>query len=202
MREHGSEIVMVRIKDIKLLNNPKVHPDEQVEDMMASIEKFGFTDPCLISKVDNTLLAGYCRLKAAELLGWDSLPCRITDLSPEEYMVYILSEGRIAEKGTWDYEMIIAWWEDSPQAQRDMVVAWSQEEISDRASWLEEIGSPVNLEEPQVVEEEPAKPAYAEVVLTIPVSLWKKRGDDVEADLIAFCRKYRGAKYSQIKVKA
>ena len=61
-------------------NNSRVHSDEQVGKIAASISEFGFTNPLLVDG-DNVLIAGHGRLMAAVKLGLQEVSCiRIDNL--------------------------------------------------------------------------------------------------------------------------
>ena len=46
--------------------NPKKHPEEQIHRLEASIQKFGWTSPIILSS-DGYILAGHARYEAAYL---------------------------------------------------------------------------------------------------------------------------------------
>ena len=53
--------------------NPKIHGAEQVDSIAASMERFGWTVPCLVAP-DGELIAGHGRLLAARRLGLTEAP--------------------------------------------------------------------------------------------------------------------------------
>jgi hypothetical protein len=53
--------------------NARVHSKKQIRQIAASIEKFGFTNPVLISDEDE-IIAGHGRVEAAKLLGMEERP--------------------------------------------------------------------------------------------------------------------------------
>lgn len=53
--------------------NARTHSKKQVRQIAASIERFGFTNPVLIS-ADGEIIAGHGRVEAAKLLGWKAVP--------------------------------------------------------------------------------------------------------------------------------
>jgi len=55
--------------------NARTNSIKQIRQIAASIEKFGFNNPALISD-DNEIIAGHGRVEAAKLLGWKSVPTR------------------------------------------------------------------------------------------------------------------------------
>lgn len=53
--------------------NARTHPKRQIEQIRASIEAFGFTNPVLADPEGN-IIAGHGRLQAARLMGLAELP--------------------------------------------------------------------------------------------------------------------------------
>ena len=202
-RKHDNAIVNVPIKDIKLLRNPKIHPEEQIADMVDSLKLYGFVDPCIISRHDNALLGGYCRLEASKRMGKTHLPCRFTDLKPEEYISYILSEHRVGEKGGVDYQIMIEWWtKEADELMRANVIGWSPEEVDDIIRIQDEQAQAVDL---NLIDrpDEPMAPgaSMVEILLSIPLSLWERSRVDIEGEIAAICLRHKGVKQSQPKVK-
>lgn len=105
-------------------DNARVHSDAQVEQIAASIRRFGFTAPIL---VDDVIRAGNGRYAAAERLyaagetihlppgaenGGAAIPIGTipaidcSGWSPEERTAYALADNRIAENATWDEDRL------------------------------------------------------------------------------------------------
>jgi len=200
LREHFNEIEWISIKDLKLLRNPKIHPKDQVDHMVESIRRYGFVDPCIVS-ADNTLLGGYCRLEAAKVLNLDKIKCVRVNLSAEEYMTYILSEGRIAEEASWDYDELINWYLEATSQQKEYLVGWDPAYLEDLLRWRE-ADSDV-FEAPHVPQ--PASTSNddhrrCEVVFTCPMSVLETQRQSLEADFLSLCMKYEGSNF-EIKTK-
>ena len=53
--------------------NARVHSKKQIKQIAASIERFGFTNPVLVSD-DGEIVAGHGRVEAAKLLGRNTVP--------------------------------------------------------------------------------------------------------------------------------
>jgi DNA modification methylase len=86
--------------------NARTHSKKQVEQIAASIAKFGFNNPVLVDD-DNRLIAGHGRVAAAKLLGMDEVPTiRLSHLSEAERRAYALAENRLAELAGWDEELL------------------------------------------------------------------------------------------------
>ncbi len=88
-------------------NNSRSHPEEQIRSLMASIKRFGFTQPVIIDE-NKTLLAGHGRLEAAKRLKLDQIPARIiAGLSADEKRAYVIADNKIAEQSLWDTEKLL-----------------------------------------------------------------------------------------------
>lgn len=81
--------------------NARRHPPEQVRQLVASIERFGWTTPILVAGDD--ILAGHGRHLAALQLGLDKVPTiDLSDLDEAERRAYMLADNRLAQGSTWD----------------------------------------------------------------------------------------------------
>lgn len=87
--------------------NTVTHSDFQVNNIVGLIKSFGFTNPILIDE-DNVVIAGHGRLKAAQKMGLEKVPCRrFIGYSENEIGAYRLLDNRITERGReWDTEML------------------------------------------------------------------------------------------------
>jgi ParB/RepB/Spo0J family partition protein len=57
---------------------------EELEMLKATISKYGIKQPLVINAANGRLVSGYSRLKAAEELGWDKVPCKLVEFRDEE----------------------------------------------------------------------------------------------------------------------
>ena len=63
--------------------NSRTHSDSQIEQLVASLKEFGFTNPILIDD-KNGIVAGHGRIKAAQVLGMETVPTiKLGDLTDE-----------------------------------------------------------------------------------------------------------------------
>lgn len=87
-------------------NNPKQHPDEQVEKIAESIREYGYTVPIVVDK-ENQIIAGHGRhLAITEHLDVDRVACiRRDDMTEAQVQAFRLADNRIAES-TWDIEKL------------------------------------------------------------------------------------------------
>jgi DNA modification methylase len=86
--------------------NARQHPPEQIDQIAASMERFGFTIPMLVAE-DGTIIAGHGRLMAAAQLGLAEVPVMVArGWSEEDRRLYTLADNRLAEIAEWDPEML------------------------------------------------------------------------------------------------
>ena len=97
----------VAIAELKpYANNAKIHGEDQLEKLRASIREFGFISPCLIDGEKN-IIAGHGRVMAAEQLGMKKVPCvYVEGLTEEQRRAYILADNRLTELGGWDKDLV------------------------------------------------------------------------------------------------
>ena len=86
--------------------NARTHSRKQVRQIADSIERFGFTNPVLVSD-DGEIIAGHGRVEAARLLGLETVPTlRLSHLSPEERRAYVLADNQLALNAGWDHDIL------------------------------------------------------------------------------------------------
>ena len=77
--------------------NARTHSKKQIRQVADSIERFGFTNPIIVSE-DNQVIAGHGRLAAAKLLGLTSLPVVIlTNMTEADRRAYVIADNKLAE---------------------------------------------------------------------------------------------------------
>lgn len=119
--------------------NSRTHSPEQVARVAASIREFGFLNPVV---VDNTgmIIAGHCRVMAAQKLGLESVPCvDASHLTEAQKRAYVLADNRLALDAGWDDEMLRIELQDLAAADFDLeLTGFTDAEIKDLAVFEEE----------------------------------------------------------------
>lgn len=88
------------------VNNAKLHPAEQVEQIKKSIEEFGFDDPIAIWG-DGTVIEGHGRLIAATEMGLEEVPViRLDHLTDEQRRAYTLVHNKLTINSGFDPDML------------------------------------------------------------------------------------------------
>ena len=99
----ATKVEMWPVEDlIPYARNARTHPEEQIVQIAASMERFGFTIPMLVAE-DGTIIAGHGRLLAAQRLGITEVPVMVArGWSDEDRRLYTLADNRLAETSEWD----------------------------------------------------------------------------------------------------
>ena len=86
-------------------NNPKEHPEEQVNKIASSIKNYGWDQPIVVDG-DGEIIKGHGRLQAAEKLGLDEVPVIWReDLSDAEAKAARIADNKAGES-TWDIDLL------------------------------------------------------------------------------------------------
>lgn len=86
--------------------NSRTHSDEQIEQIMASIQEWGWTTPILVDE-DNMIIAGHGRAQAADRLEIETVPVMIAKgWSDAQKRAYVIADNNLALNAGWDKDML------------------------------------------------------------------------------------------------
>jgi ParB-like nuclease domain len=86
--------------------NARAHSRKQLKLIADSIERFGFTNPILVTD-DFEVIAGHGRLQAAKSLGMQRVPVvALSSLTEADKKALIIADNRIAELSNWGRDML------------------------------------------------------------------------------------------------
>jgi DNA modification methylase len=86
--------------------NARTHSKRQVEQIVASIREFGFSNPILIDET-STLIAGHGRLLAAKAMGLTEVPTiEIKGLPDAQKRALRIADNKIALSAGWDLDVL------------------------------------------------------------------------------------------------
>lgn len=107
MKHLPHQLVPRRISELQPYpRNARTHSRKQVRQIADSMERFGFTNPVLIS-TSGEIIAGHGRVEAAKMLGWTEVPTlELSHLSSEEKRAYILADNKLALNAGWDQDIL------------------------------------------------------------------------------------------------
>ena len=117
---------------IPYANNSRVHSDEQVNQIAASIKEFGFLNPIIVDG-DNGIIAGHGRVMAANKLGIKELPCvDASHLSEAQKKAYVIADNKIALNSEWDDSILRVEFEALKELDFDLTLTgFSLDELSE-----------------------------------------------------------------------
>lgn len=102
--------MQIELIDITLINeyenNVKIHTDEQIEQIIVSIQKYGNNDPIAIDE-NNTIIEGHGRFLALKRLGYTTIPViKLGHLTDEQKREYILIHNKLTMNTGFDMEKL------------------------------------------------------------------------------------------------
>lgn len=82
--------------------NPRAHTDLDLDALVRSIGKFGWTNPVLVQAKTNRIIAGAGRIEAAQRLGLKTVPAVYLDLDKTDATAYSIADNQLAALSDWD----------------------------------------------------------------------------------------------------
>ncbi len=201
---HTSAIVKmtkihIEYKNIKEIEGADINPkDHDIGTLYNSINRFGFTQPLLINRATNKLLAGHGRLITLLQMqqAGDKVPDRIVETEQDwqvpvyfvdikdeaEAQAYLIADNRLTELGGWKNDELLLSLKDIVQETGSLDgVGWDLEDIDDLMSTFE------NEDDEPEVEEVPikvgkykfkvSKNAYEDWALMVQTQVGKDKED-------------------------
>lgn len=151
------EIIYKKVDElIPYINNARTHNDEQVSQICASINEYGFTNPILIDE-KNSIIAGHGRLLAAKKLKMKEVPCIVLcGLTEAQKKAYIIADNKLALNAGWNDELLKVEFENLKELDFDLnLTGFSADEID---AILDNIEDDKEIVEDEFDEEPPEEP--------------------------------------------
>lgn len=103
-----------------------------IEDVVRSIEEYGFTNPILVNE-EKVILAGHTRREAAILAGMERVPYIVVDgLTEAQQRAYRLADNKLSELALWDEDLLKEELEDLLDADYDLsLTGFSDVDLTD-----------------------------------------------------------------------
>ena len=103
------QIENININEIKEYeNNAKIHTEEQIEQIINSIQRYGNNDPIAIDE-NNVIIEGHGRYIALKRLGIEEIPViKLKHLTEEQKREYILVHNKLTMNTGFDMEKLQA----------------------------------------------------------------------------------------------
>jgi len=102
------ELVFLPLKNLKPYeNNPRFNQDA-VDEVVASIQEFGFRNPIIVDK-NNVIVCGHTRYLALKRLKWsEPVPCLVAkELTDEQIKAYRLADNKVGELASWNVDLLL-----------------------------------------------------------------------------------------------
>lgn len=100
--------------------NAKKHPKSQIEQVAASIKRFGMNQPIVVDK-NGIIIVGHGRFEALKHLGWSQEEIKkhvkVADLTDEEANAYRLADNKLNES-EWNMQLVV---EDLKDLSADLI---------------------------------------------------------------------------------
>lgn len=174
MTEH--QIKYVNIDDI--IPNDKNPKEHDVEEIIRSFQRFGFTNPLIVDSNTNMLVAGHGRLQALIYLKrrnqqtpsgiieknnqWQVPTVNKAFLNENEAMAYIIADNKLTEVGQWNNEKLKNMVNELTDADVDLNSGIGIYDLSEFIDSLQELEHTNNdIDDP---EENAYKPQYLVIV--------------------------------------
>jgi ParB-like chromosome segregation protein Spo0J len=91
---------------IPRITNPRTHSQEQIAQIAASMQEWGWTNPILVG-ADDEVIAGHARLSAARLLGMQEVPViELGHLTEAQRRALVIADNQLAVNAGWDEELL------------------------------------------------------------------------------------------------
>ena len=89
-------------------NNSRTHSQQQIDQIAASINEWGWTIPILVDE-NGMIIAGHGRIMAAQKLGIKEVPTMVAEGWTEaQKKAYVIADNKLALNADWDYELLEA----------------------------------------------------------------------------------------------
>jgi ParB-like chromosome segregation protein Spo0J len=91
---------------IPYAHNARLHSDEQVDQLVASIKEWGWTMPILLDEKGG-IIAGHGRVLAAKKLGLVDVPCMVAaGWTETQRKAYVIADNKLALNASWDDKIL------------------------------------------------------------------------------------------------
>jgi ParB-like chromosome segregation protein Spo0J len=87
-------------------HNARLHSDEQVDQLVASIKEWGWTMPILLDEKGG-IIAGHGRVLAAKKMGLIDVPCMVAaGWTETQRKAYVIADNKLALNANWDDKIL------------------------------------------------------------------------------------------------
>lgn len=121
-------VIEVPIDSIKAAPyNPRTISQHEFESLQRSIDEFGFVEPVVVNKRNQTIVGGHMRVNAARELGFEKVPIVFVDLDAQREAALNVALNKIS--GEFDTDMLAELLADLDDEAR-LLTGFSDDEIA------------------------------------------------------------------------
>jgi len=128
------EVLQIPITDLKPNEkNPRKIKKKELESLKRSIKEFGFQEPVIANKHkdrENIIIGGHQRVKAAQAMGWETVPVVYVDLPKDKEETFNLALNKIS--GDWDEEKLAIMLKELLEQENDISLTGFEEPEVDK----------------------------------------------------------------------
>lgn len=86
--------------------NSRLHPDENLADIRASLLEFGQVERLIVHKATGKVIGGNGRLKVMRSLGWEECDVALVDMNDMKATALGIALNRAGERAEWDTKVL------------------------------------------------------------------------------------------------
>lgn len=151
---------------IPYTRNANIHSDAQIAQIAASMREFGWTMPVLADEA-GTIIAGHCRVLAAQRLGWTEAPVIVArGWSNAQKRAYTIADNRLARSSAWNTDMLAIELDELRGANFDLeLLGFDAQELTDLLSSAGD-GTSGSTDDADAI------PEVEEIAVSVPGDVW------------------------------
>ena len=117
---------------IPYARNSRTHSDEQIDQLVASMREWGWTNPVLVDE-RGEIIAGHGRVMAARKLGLTEVPVIVAaGWTEAQKRAYVIADNKLALNAGWDEELLALELGDLQELGFDLdLIGFSDDELAD-----------------------------------------------------------------------
>jgi len=127
--------------------NPRLHGRVNLDAIAGSLRRFGQTEPLIVQRGTNRLIAGHGRIAAMRSLGWTECEVVELDVSATDATALGIALNRTAELAEWDESVLATILQELQEAGAAAGIGYSTKEIDELIEELR-AGVGADLEDP------------------------------------------------------
>lgn len=150
--------------------NSRLHDEDQVAGIAASIAEFGFIAPIIVDTKRNRIAAGHGRLMAARILGMDRVPVVAVDhMTEQQFRAYVIADNKHTDNSRFDMAVLASELADLAADGFDLdPLGFTHDELAELLPDMdEEPAGSATVASPDAVPDAPATPT------TVLGDLWR-----------------------------